>query len=133
MRPMYTEYKNLPPLPDVIYVCDRCKSMLVQPLFDGNEWGNHCYRCGNDEPGVRYRRAPDVAEFKNKNSWTISAAQAAQISHVFEKALKETDTMYVQSQDLREECLQCGSHETIEQSCKILCTECGSKRDCTDP
>lgn len=95
MRPMYTEYKNLPPLPDVIYVCDRCKSMLVQPLFDGNEWGNHCYRCGNDEPGLKYVRA--------------------------DQAVNPT----------REERLQCGSYETIEQSCEIVCIECG--RDCTDP
>lgn len=52
-------------LPDVLYVCDRCKRGIVVFLGTGdssvyephkNRPDAYCYVCNNNEPGVRYTR-----------------------------------------------------------------------------
>lgn len=61
MKPRYTEHALLPPLPEVIEICRRCQRGLVYRLNTGEAPTPWCYACGNDEPGIRYRRIPTEA------------------------------------------------------------------------
>jgi hypothetical protein len=56
MKPFYPEYRLAPELPDVIEVCARCRKGLIFNLNTDAGLRPWCYVCGNDEPGVRFRK-----------------------------------------------------------------------------
>jgi len=58
MKPRYTEHKLIPPCPERLEICDRCRRCTV--LDRSGE--PHCTGCPENEPGVAYIRADVVKD-----------------------------------------------------------------------